>query len=132
MRTLIAIALFTYFLSACQDKNQSPDKTVQDIREAQSAVQRAAAMAEPHVKAVFNEVIKPAADQVRADAAAQHAASMAVFAASGVPAKPKKHASSIGLKYTTAIYCYDLPRANQSIEQDVECYSEPQPNKERK
>lgn len=129
MRTLLAIAIFTYFLSACQDKNQSPDKTVQDFREAQSAVQRAAVMAAPHVKAVFNEVIKPAAEQIRVDAAAQLAAGKGAVAASGVSAAPKKHEPRIrGLDYTNANYCYDMPNTNQN----VECYTEPQPSKERK
>ena len=130
MRTLIAIAIFTYFLSACQDKNQSPDKTVQDFHEAQSAVHDAVILAAPHVSAMANEVIKPAADQVLADAAAQKAAGMA--AVSGVPAAPRKHVASIGLEYTNAIYCYNLPKLSQNAEQNVECYSQPQPNKERK
>lgn len=128
MRTLIAIAIFTYFLSACQDKDQTPAKTVQDFREAQSAVQNAVTIAAPHVKAIANEVIKPAADQVRADAASQRAAGRAAIPASGVLAAPKKHELSIGLTYTNANYCYLIPNTNEN----VECYTEPQPNKKRK
>lgn len=125
MRTLLAIAIFSYFLSACQDKNQTPEKTVQDFREAQSAVQNVATLAAPHVKAIFDDVIKPAADKVRADAAGQAAAKSAAKSAEG--ATLAKNQLSIGLEYTNATYCYELPNTNHTIE----CFTEPQAKKER-
>lgn len=48
--------------------NQSPQETVQQFHQAQSAVQAAATKAEPHIKSVMDAVVMPAIDQVNADA----------------------------------------------------------------
>jgi len=46
--------------------NQTPDETVQQINKAEGALHEMATQAAPHVIKTFKEVIKPAADQMKA------------------------------------------------------------------
>lgn len=90
--------------------NQTPDETVQQINKAEGALHEITTQAAPHVIKAFKEVIKPAADQMKAGPEGKVAE---------IEAKKKVPLGIEGLNYTNATYCYSAKNNN------VVCYTEP-------
>jgi uncharacterized protein with LGFP repeats len=122
MKTIMLI-IAALALAAC-NKDQTPQQSVEQFKEAQSAVQAAADAAKPHVEAVFDQVIKPAIDQVKADASAQTKSKrqQAGQPAAIPPARFQRVESGWNV-VTEFTYCY---RDSWLKYPNLTCYSNPQ------
>lgn len=123
MKTIMLI-IAAISLAAC-NKDQTPQQSVEQFKEAQGAVQAAADAAKPHVEAVFDQVIKPAIEQVKADAVAQSKSKLSSAAqqpAATPPARFQRVESgwNVGTEF---IYCYSDTWLKH---RNIACYSDPQ------
>jgi len=123
MKTIMLI-IAALALAAC-NKDQTPQQSVEQFKEAQSAVQAAADAAKPHVEAVFDQVIKPAIEQVKADAAAQSKSKLSSAAQQSAATPPVRFQRvesgwNVEPEFT---YCY---RDSWLKYPNLTCYSNPQ------
>lgn len=119
----ILLIIMIIILSGCRD--QSPEKTVSDFKDAQAAVQDAADRATPHVLAVVDKVIKPAIDQVNRDAQAMKNGKS--VQAKKVEVTRWKRVESGWKVNTQFVYCYADSRDPSPT---VFCYGEPMTDKQ--